>query len=353
MRKTLLFGCALLSLFANGQTLIDQNFNTFVVGNLGTDINGTIPGQGGFFTIATNGTDPTTSNNAAAENFQIVANGNNNSNGLLIQTPNGDKGGRLAWQEGFGTLWAARTTGNDIVEVEYDLFTGPATDNVARVEVLLRGENNGNTVINAGMAYLPNSRVLEGIAYLNADGFIATFNLGFGEQSPQLETNTWYRVGFSYNYNTGVVLWKGVNNLMTSSLIESSYWIPNSTPTRIDFRTTVPTNTGTTNATTSNVIFDNLNTQSVANNTLAIENVENSNEISMIYPNPVVDQLHFKQTEDLKHIAIFDINGRNVMRTYNRAVITSGLDVSNLVSGVYIVVIESSSKVYNTKFIKK
>ena len=88
MKKILHLSLLFTTFISNGQILVNENFNALTIGNLNTTIDGSTVGQGGWFTIATNGTAPTTTNNASLANFQIVANGNNSSQGFLLQTPN-------------------------------------------------------------------------------------------------------------------------------------------------------------------------------------------------------------------------------------------------------------------------
>ena len=116
MKKILHLSLLFTTFISNGQILVNENFNALTIGNLNTTIDGSTVGQGGWFTIATNGTAPTTTNNASLANFQIVANGNDSSQGFLLQTPNGDKGTRKMWQNGLPALWASRDLGKDIIE---------------------------------------------------------------------------------------------------------------------------------------------------------------------------------------------------------------------------------------------
>src|SRR6476620_2339050 len=124
MNKTLLFLFAVtFAQVSFGQTFFTENFSAYTIGNVGTDITGATPGQGNYLTTATNGAAPTTTTNSGNDNFQIVLDGGAHGQVLQLTGPNGDKGNRFLWQEGVDVAWAARTPGNDIVEMELDLFT--------------------------------------------------------------------------------------------------------------------------------------------------------------------------------------------------------------------------------------
>jgi len=81
MKKTLLIAGLLLSSYftVNAQVLQSENFNALTVGNIGTDITGMTAGQGGFFTQSSAG-----GTNAAASNFQIVADNAAHANVLQV-----------------------------------------------------------------------------------------------------------------------------------------------------------------------------------------------------------------------------------------------------------------------------
>ncbi len=72
---------AAMGLFSNAQVFESANFNGLTPGNVNTNIDFSAPGQGGYFTFASNtttgATTATTTTNAANSNFQIVAAGRN------------------------------------------------------------------------------------------------------------------------------------------------------------------------------------------------------------------------------------------------------------------------------------
>ena len=345
MKKILQLSLLFTTFITNGQILVNENFNALTIGNLNTTIDGSTVGQGGWFTIATNGTAPTTTNNASLANFQIVANGNNGSQGFLLQTPNGDKGTRKMWLDGFPTLWSSRDSGKDIIEVEYDMFIGPSTMNTINLEFLIRGTNGGNPVIPVGMRYQPAVRSFRGLVNLT-NGY---FQLNWGLDP--YEPNSWYRVGFSYNTNTGEVMWKGPDGMLSTALIDPSLWMPNSILTELSINVSVPT-TGYINDTTSDIIFDNLVVRAVANSTLSLDNVQNVDNIISLYPNPANSNLNIHSKDNILNIDILDVNGRIIFNQNNLNSNTSNIDVSNLKSGIYMVIVENESGVQKTKFIK-
>ncbi len=112
----------------SAQILQTEDFDSLPIGAIGTDATGTIP-TNNYYTLSTNyDLDPlaaTTGTNASAENFQIIDYGAGHGTVLQIEGTNGDKGRRNIWQDGLANQWAFRDAGNDIIRVEFDLFTGP------------------------------------------------------------------------------------------------------------------------------------------------------------------------------------------------------------------------------------
>jgi hypothetical protein len=126
MKKLLLLITLSLSFqFIDAQVLMTDDFNSLNIGNVTTEITGEVAGQGGYFLFSSNGT-PTTSTNAGVTNSQIVSTGNA-SKGFQLQGPNGSAGSRFAWKNGLPTLWSARTTSNNIIELEIDINPGAGT----------------------------------------------------------------------------------------------------------------------------------------------------------------------------------------------------------------------------------
>ena len=350
MKKTLLFSLLFSSVFSFAQVLQSENFNTLTIGNVGTDITGVTPGQGSWLTFSSNGTAPTTSTNAANTNFQIVSSGNSSSQGLLLQGPNGDKGSRFMWKDGFETAWNARTTGNNIVEVEYDFFTGPATTSTVQSGVRLYGVDGATTRVLCGYVYNSNTRILQGVAYLNNAGTFGTFLITLQTGGLVLNADTWYRVGFGYDTTTGEPYWKFDSNPSVS--VNPANFSGPFDPIEVDFVMAVPT----TNATSADMTFDNYvakasNTDTLLNTSL----IEASQNSISIYPNPANDVINVAVTNSngivsIEKATITDINGRTIKNV--ASVTNNQINVSDLNSGIYFLTIETAEGNTTKKFIK-
>jgi hypothetical protein len=371
MKKILLSVAFFATTIAFSQTLESENFNSLTLGNVGTDITGAAAGQGSYFTVANNGTAPTTSNNSNVTNFQIVANGNNSSNGIQIVSPNGDKGQRLAAKLGLAPIWAARTTGNNVIEVEYDFYTGPQTE--SRTDIGIRITGNETVIVEGapvttirvlnGFSYLTNTRVLRGLAWLQNGASRGLFSITLATGGLILNADTWYKIGYSYNTVTGEVLWK-TSPTANAGGMAPSFWVPNMSPTQISLVQNVVPGTpavGTTpavpaNAATSSIIFDNYVCRaSATSNLLNVEDFTSKGATIAIYPNPVTDLLNIKSdgSNAINAIQIVDLNGRQILsKTFNN-VSDAQIDVNDLSSGMYLINITSGDKSVTKKFLKQ
>lgn len=361
MKKLLLFTVLCGLNFSFAQVLNSDNFNAYTIGNLGTDITGITPGQGGWLTFSSNGTAPTTSTNTDNTNYQVVANGNSSTNGILITSPNGDKGSRLMRRTGIDAAWATRTTGNNIIELEYDFYTGPVTDSRTQVGMRIMGTDATNTTRTLnGFVYTSNTRALQGVCYLNNGGTPGTFLVNIVTGGLILNADTWYTIGCSYNTVTGETLWR-TNSVNPSTGLPATNWIAGLNPTQVFAQTVVVGANATStppvpaNTVTSSIIFDNYVMRASATSTLLsssqFENI--SNKSFSVYPNPVNDNFTIENTNNIviNSLTLIDINGRTVKTLNNTSL--ENISISELNSGIYFLNIATENGVATKKIIKE
>jgi hypothetical protein len=89
----------------------------------------------------------------------------------------------------------------------------------------------------------------------------------------------------------------------------------------------------------------------IATNTLAIPEIEISNNIS-VSPNPTSDIVNIYSPNDISKIEVFDLEGRII----NRVEVNSNLysiDFGNYANGIYLLKINQNNKIIIRKIIKK
>ncbi|MFN3754049.1 T9SS type A sorting domain-containing protein [Flavobacterium sp.] len=354
MKKLLLLSLILCSSIVSAQIIQSEDFNGLTIGNIGTDPTGVTAGQGEWLTFTSNGADPTTGTNAGNSNFQVVASGFGATNGLKIVSSNGNKGNRFMWKDGLDVAWDTRTEGNEIIEVEYDFFTGPATTSTAQVGVRLYATDNSVTpavtrTVN-GFVYSMNTRVLQGVAYLNNAGTFGTFLINLAAAPGLVLTaDTWYRIGFAYDTTTGETIWKA--STVYTGLPAANWAGPFPLISEVDFVSTVPT----TNSAVSEVIFDNLVVEATFEEELLGVNTVNEVAAFSVFPNPTTNNftINSANSSTINGVEMVDINGRTVKSIKFDNLTSADVNIADLSQGVYMVKISSENGSVTQKIVKQ
>jgi len=351
MKKILLTTALAFAFSMNAQILQSENFNSLNLGVISDDLTGETVGQNDWKVFATNGADPTTTNNTSANSVEIVTTGNNTTQGLKIETTNGDKGSRFMWKDGLDVAWAARTSGNNIIQLEFDFFTGSQSSSLTQNGINIYGADGTNTRILAGFVFVPSTRELTGIAYLNNNGTPGTFLIGLGPDANTdiiLDNNTWYRLGVAYNTTNGQITWSGPG--FDNVGIAAQFLTGPFQPVEVDFVSVTP-NTNTSAAT---LTFDNY--EVVASDVVALlssENVFAETNFS-IYPNPAQDVVNINAGNlSIKAIQIADMNGRIVKNINLDSISTYQINVQDLNSGMYLMSVFTNEGVGTSKIVKE
>lgn len=343
MKKQLLLASLLLGSFITvnaQQVLQSENFNNLFLGNVGTDLTGATPGQGGILTFNSAG-----GTNAGVTNYQIVANDADHQNVLQITGSNAATGSRFAWKSGFPAAWAARTVGNDILEVEYEFFTGAATTTKNSLRVVVY--NTDGTKVLCGFTFALDTKVLSGLSYYNNAGTSGnySFNLGTPSGTLVLPANTWVKVGTSFDPVTGEVVWKGpgLNGFVPGAAAGE-------TPNEVDMIVA----TAATNAVAGVALYDNLVIKASAEDTLLGVGAPVEFGTFAVYPNPASSVVNVSSSlnSSINNVEIVDLNGRTVKSVKFNGVSSAEINVSDLTAGVYMMNISSEEGTTTKKIIK-
>ena len=187
------------------------------------------------------------------------------------------------------TGWTARTAGNNVLNVEFDIFTGGATTskNTSRVYIL---NSDGSTVL-GGISLNMETKALSGIAYYDPNNGgvnpvgVYSFNLGTANAVISLTASSWVRIGVSYNTTTRELVWKGPGFYV--GVTGATPATGTTAPSEIDYINSA----GTANTVSATSKFDNLMARANATENLLGNSSFNSTvaTFSNVYPNPVVD----------------------------------------------------------------
>lgn len=342
MKKITLVTVALslfISFQSHAQIFDSESFNTLTIGNIGTNATGDVAGQGGFKTLTASGLN---------SDFQVIDIGSSDK-ALQIFGSNTATGSRFIWKDGLDTFWSStRASTNNIIEVEFWFFTGPAT--TSKNEINIEIYDAGYTKVIAGLAFSPETKIIQGLLYANGGSGLATYYVSLGNEGLMdvtLLENTWHKVGVSFNVATGQVIYR--SNDFYIGFVGSAAGI-------IPFETDISIYAGTGNTTSAFFVIDDFEVRAVPTEML-LSNIEGNKALSQkinLFPNPVVNVLNFEIPNGIKvdKFEIYDVNGR-LIKTIANKTMRHQIPVSDLNSGVYLLNIYSGENKITKKFIKK
>ncbi len=343
-----------LALSANicfAQSIISENFESLTVGNLGSDITGTTPGQGGWYITAAS-----TASNSAASNFQVT-NSTTTSHGKVLSilgsaSATGTK--QINQNNKLVSVWGTRTPGNDVLTYEFDFFSGATTTSQNTGRVYLWDGSSANKCV-IGFAFNMATKQHTMIAYVDpaeVNGQAGEIgNWGF-TYNQALAANTWYKVGLAWDSNTGEIVYKIVKEDDGTVVVNNFYQGAGvgATPNLANIQVQAVPNATTSNSVASNVIFDNFRLN--ATNTmdvLAVNDVATVKKNIGVYPNPTTDFLKFENNVKVTNVEVFDMTGKAV----NVVLSDNQVDVRKLQNGVYLIRTTTQDGISTQKFIKK
>ncbi|WP_370031144.1 T9SS type A sorting domain-containing protein [Flavobacterium sp. 28YEA47A] len=341
MKKQLLFAGLLFgSVFSvNAQLLQSENFNSLTIGNVGTDLTGATAGQGGLFTFSDAG-----GTNGANSNYQIVADNATQGNVLQIIGSNAATGNRFVWKNGLDASWTSRTSGNNVIELEFSFFSGAATTSKSVLRPLIFTADG--TVI-GGFNFNMSTKKLDGFAYgdFNQTGTPGNYTISLATGGLSVPANTWIRVGFAYDSTTGTFTWVS-NDLDVGGTIDGA---PGYVPAEFD----VVVIAGTANTVASTFRFDDFTVRATAVENLLSTNKVEANKFS-VYPNPSNGLVNISNdlNSTLSSVSFSDLNGRTIKTVKLNGDSSAQVNISELAAGVYMMNISSDQGTITKKIIK-
>jgi len=346
MRKVVLFSLfVLLSVSVKAQVLYSENFNNYNLGNIGSDANGVIAGQGNWYTW---------SNVKDNSYFQIITD-NINGKCVKIQKPVTIYGGySLIEKRNLDALWNTRNNGNEVLKIEYDFYA-------------VRGQKyNDNTLDipdNDLLLYNKNDKAIAFVQYnpylgkITAKGFDNLGYMDIGNITLSV-FNKWYKVVLYIDYSNKTATfevpalgYKGTRNLFTSTNVPN---IQDYYPSKMNFSISIIHPSGL--AVVQNVTemkYDNVKITALDTVPLAVFEPE-INKFS-IFPNPASSFVSIKNDNNIiiNDVDILNINGELIKEFKNINDSNVDLNLEYLSNGSYILKLNTSNGIFFEKIIKR
>lgn len=335
MKQQLLLLAAVFAGFsATAQVLESEDFSAYTVGDVTADITGATAGQGEYFTFVTGG---------ATTDFQIVNEAGTHGNVFQMTGSATAAGTRYMWKSTFPDVWSFRDAGNEIMEVEYDFYTGPVSTSKNTMR-LLAFDSTGAKFL-GGLMYTKDTRVLSGLSYYNNAGTLGNYSFNPTSGAVVLAADTWVRIGFSFNKTTGQVLCKGpgLNMQIPGAALGTD-------PAELDYISSA----GTGNVLASTGKFDNVLVKATATDALlGVQTAVIASSI-VVYPNPATDAITISNVGNtaITSLVVADVNGRIVKQLAADNIGNQAISIADLTSGVYFLTIKSSEGTTVEKLIK-
>lgn len=331
------FLLALVQTF-NAQILQSDNFNSYTIGNVGTDITATTPGQGGFYTDFAGGS------NADA---QIVSIDAAHDKSLQLTGNATATGTKYMWKNGLPAAWAARTPGNDIIKLNVKLYTGSVTGGNGWATVLIYNTTTHKTLTGIGYDYASQRTIGIGNYTKTTTGVTGNYSFYLEPNTYTYPPNTWITLSCTFNKTTGIATWTPPGgNTYSPSTIDYIPAAVGQDPFEMDFVSVASTGNTVAHITS----FDDYTLTAINSAVLAtketVEEVENN---ILVYPNPATDMIHVQSKSLITKIEIFDVSGKKVNVKLDR----DKIEVRDLIPGTYIINIETKENKFSKKFIKK
>lgn len=350
MKKITLLTLSIIScLSLNAQVLLSENSSTMTVGNVGTDLTGVTSGQNNWNTFVATTASPAGQNS----DFQVVDAGGVYGNTIQITGSSGSVGSRFMSKD-ISLEYGGRTAGNDIAQCEFEFFTGPANGSLNSRRFLLY-ESTDRTIVLAGFSYA-NTGELFGYANYDNNGTVGNFFFALGPNTTPLilAPNTWYRLGTSYNYATGEVIWREASGLFDGFVMGAA---TGTDVAQVYYLVTPTSAAGQTNTVSSLGVFDNLVIEATATDTLLLASSTFTNEANgfSIYPNPAKNFVNITNTTgaNITSVELVDINGRTVRNLTLSNISEAQIVLTDLSTGIYTMKITSDKGIVTKKIIKE
>jgi len=329
------------------QVLYTETFDTFTLGNLGTDVTGVVPGQGGWLTTK-----------ATNANYAIIAEPNKgNVLSMFTNTPKQDTNKEFeVKKEGLKALINQKNAGNEVIKVEFDFYTG--------TQSMVSGAANGCYVyfytdnpVYQTITTLFSFSINHSVGYINF-----MYNNGAAQRTilknnTYLNFNTWYTFIVYLDYKNKAIYLE----MPALKLINKGDFLLNAASTNIaqDFKIDAihlwMNTPGIINNNKRESRYDNFKItalKDVPAHVLSTNEV--LNEQFNVYPNPATNVVNVTNSANIlvEQITVYDVAGKQISTQVFNNENQVQLNIENLPTGTYLFHIETDQGTAVKKIVK-
>lgn len=342
----------------NAQTIYYENFESFTIGNISTSSDGQTAGQGGWFAASS-----LTQQNSMPFNglFQVQAEVAKGKVITMAPHPYPYALGNTSVRKELNSLVTNRTIGNDVFRLEIDFYTGqqanPLSSSVDFGLGRIFNVNNSATNVIAGFTFDNNTGELKGIHYDDTGTPLPInylTNLGNNNQPLIVPFNTWVRCVVYADYINNKVVYEipSLNVFVANDFFVNLLYPSNIISFIPETFSAITYLADTTNSGLPTYKFDNIKITAL-NKVLSTQEVLSSH--FNLYPNPATDIVTITSNEniDVSDIKIYDLTGKLISSQYDNNEKIIQLNVTGLVTGTYLLHLQTNEGLVIKKMIKK
>lgn len=283
---------------AFSQVILNDNFNSYTTGNLGT--------QGGWARDGGSSAQVKIAEiNAATYGKSLHFPRTTTTNmWILKDVTNG---------------WATRTSGNNILELKYNFYSGSGLG-ATSLQLYADGSDYFN------LATIQYSHDTKELFYYNE-------NSTAGNTLMTLTDNTWYNISLSYNYANG----------QTSVSVNGTVYGPYTSTANKDI-SEIDIFTG---GDTLISAVDDITMNAMSSATLGTKETAVKSDLK-VYPNPVYDIVNVTSDKKISFVTINDLSGKTILKTKD-----SKLNIKSFTKGTYLLTVQYEDGITETKKIIK
>lgn len=351
MFKNILFSLTVLFTIqlTSAQILLNDNFDNYTLGNLGTDVTGVVPGQGNWLTEILY--DPLNHSSSAF----TITNEAFKGKVLAFTTPQGEQ---IIAKKDVSAFINQRTIGNDVIKFEIDYYTGSqyymATNSAPGINIELYGNNNKGL-------FKFHHRITQNdyIHCTVSDGYSLKNGAYLGNGYDPLPLDTWvsFMVYFDYNNRKVYIETPHFNKVAVADFLDQS----TSNNLIQDFKPAFVRLHATAQIANINQMvhkFDNIKITAlkvVPPNIIALSINEQLATKFSVFPNPANNIVNITNNENIgvEQLQVYDVSGKAVQSQIFNIENQVQLNIGNLASGTYMLHIKTNKGVAVKKIIKK